>query len=60
MTIPTVADVLASTHLGGHYHEWGTDSGGSITIARDVLRPALEAAFDPSMPDWPALVEIDE
>lgn len=23
------------------------------------LRPALEAAYDPTMPDWPAMVEID-
>lgn len=24
----------------------------------DELRPALEAAYDPNMPDWPAMVEI--
>lgn len=55
--IPTVDDVLARTHAGGHWHEWGAD-GGVIRITRAELRPALEAAYDPTMPDWPATVEI--
>jgi hypothetical protein len=28
-------------------------------VAADVLRPALEAAYDPTMPNWTAMVEID-
>ena len=56
-TPPTVGDVLARTHVGGDWHEWNAD-GGTIRITRAELRPALEAAHDPSMPDWPATVEI--
>ena len=48
---------MARTHLGGHFHEWGAD-GGVIRVTRDELRPALEVAYDPNMPDWPAMVEI--
>ncbi len=55
--IPTVADVLARTHLGGHYHEWGAD-GGAIRVTRAELRQALEDAYDPLMPNWPAIMEI--
>lgn len=57
--IPTVDDVLARTHLGGHFHEWGAD-GGVIRVTRAELLPALEAAYDPTMASWPAMVEIDE
>jgi hypothetical protein len=55
--IPTVDEILARTHLGGHFHEWGAD-GGVIRVTRAELRPALEDAYDPTMPDWPAMVEI--
>ena len=56
-TPPTVDDVLALSHVGGHWHEWYVD-GGTIRLTHAELRPALEAAYDPSMPDWPATVEI--
>ena len=56
---PTVDDILTRTHVGGHWHEWSAD-GGTIRVTRAELRPALEAAYDPSMPDWPATVEIDD
>jgi hypothetical protein len=59
MTVPTVDEILARTHLGGHFHEWGAD-GGVIRVTRDELRPALEVAYDPLMPNWPAMVEIDD
>jgi len=55
---PTVDDVLARTHIGGHFHEWSAD-GGVIRVTRDELRQALEDAYDPDMPNWPAMVEID-
>jgi hypothetical protein len=59
MTVPTVDDVLARTHLGGHFHEWSAD-GGMIRVTRDELRSALENAYDSLMPNWPAMVEIDD
>ena len=55
--VPTVNDVLGSTHLGGHFHEWSID-GGVIRVTRDELRPALEAAYDATDANWPALVEL--
>jgi len=61
--IPTVDDLLTRTHLGSRhaidFHEWGVD-GGVIVVAREELRGALEAAYDPTMPDWPAMVKIDD
>jgi hypothetical protein len=57
--ISTVDDLLDRTHIGGYFHEWGAD-GGVIRVTRHELRPALEAAYDPTMPDWPAMVEIDD
>jgi hypothetical protein len=57
MTVPTVDDVLACTHVGGHFHDWRVDCS-VIRVTRDELRPALEAAYDRNMPDWPAMVEI--
>jgi hypothetical protein len=57
--IPTVDDVLARTHMGGNSHEWGAD-GGVIRVTRRRLRSALEDAYDPAMPNWPAMVEVDQ
>ena len=57
--VPTIADVLASTHLGDHRHRW-SGNGGIIRVTRAELLPALEAAYDPTMPNWPAMVEIDD
>jgi hypothetical protein len=57
--IPTVDDVLARTHLGGDFHEWGAD-GGVIRVTRATLQPALEVAYDPFMPNWPSTVELGE
>lgn len=57
--VPTVDDMLASTHLGGHFHEWRAD-GGIIRVTRAELRPALEAAYDATDANWPALVEIGD
>ncbi len=56
---PTVADILASTWLGGDLHEWNTDAA-VIRITRSELRSALENAYDSLMPNWPAMVEIDD
>ena len=59
MTVPTVDDILARTHLGGRFHEWGAD-GGVIRVSHAELRQALEDAYDPTMPDWPSMVEIED
>jgi hypothetical protein len=56
--VPTVASMLDATRIGHRVHRWPTE-GGSIEVAADVLRPALEAACDSTMPSWPAMVEID-
>ena len=57
-TIPTVEFILDATLISHGNHRWPTE-GGEITIATDELRPALEAAYDPAMPNWSAMVEID-
>jgi hypothetical protein len=59
MTVPTVTDLLISTEIGSCLHRWRTD-GGAITVDRATLRQALEEAYDPGMPNWPAMVEIND
>jgi hypothetical protein len=56
--VPTVADLLEQTAISNGLHRWAVE-GGSIEVPADVLRPILEDACDPSMPNWPAMVEID-
>jgi hypothetical protein len=58
MTVPTVTDLLQSTNIGSCLHLWRTE-GGAIVVTRAKLCEALEAAYDPTMPNWPAMVEID-
>jgi hypothetical protein len=65
MTAPTVNEVLESTccavlHASGvTLHDWAVE-GGTIQVPASQLRPVLEAAYDPNMPDWTALISWDE
>ena len=59
MTIPTVDDLLAATAVGNNRHTWRVN-GGATLVDRATLRQALEEAYDPEMPNWPAMVEIDD
>ena len=54
-TIPTVEFMLDVTLSSHGNHRWLT-GGGEIQIATDELRPLLKAAYDPTMPNWPAMV----
>lgn len=67
MNVPTVADVLNRCEVCG----W-TDDGSPFSVAptpllnwdgcaipADDLRAALEDAYDPTMPNWPAMVQLD-
>ena len=58
-TIPTVEFMLGATLVSHGNHRWPTE-GGEIQIATAELRPALEVAYDPTMPNWPAMVEFDD
>jgi hypothetical protein len=53
-----IEDHEAFALLGGGFHGWAVE-GGTIRLPEALLRPVLEAACDPAMADWPALVEID-
>jgi len=59
MTVPTVDEILALTQMSPDLNWWGVN-GGAIRIGRDELRQALEDAYDPTMPNWPAMVEIED
>ena len=65
MPAPTVDEILSDTccgvlHASGvTLHDWAVE-GGTIQVAASQLRPALEAAYDPAMPDWTALISYDE
>ena len=56
--VPTVDDILNETATGGGWHVFPVE-GGAITVARDELRVALEAAYDPCMTTWPSMVDIE-
>jgi hypothetical protein len=58
MPTPTPDDILRETCIGSGFHDWATE-GGTITVPASELRPALETAYDPSMPDWTALITHD-
>lgn len=65
MPAPTVDEILSDTccgvlHASGvTLHDWAVE-GGTIQVSAADLRPALEAAYDPAMPDWTALISYDE
>jgi hypothetical protein len=59
MIVPTVEFVLDATLISNGIHRWPTE-GGAIEITADELRQALENAYDPTMPNWTAMVEIDD
>jgi hypothetical protein len=56
--IPTVESMLDATLISNGIHRWPAE-GGAIEITTDELRSALEDAHDPTMPNWPAMVEIE-
>jgi hypothetical protein len=58
--IPTVDDIIRRhSDIFPGWCDWPTD-GGVISIRTSVLRPYLEAAYDPTCPDWPQFVELPE
>lgn len=56
--IPTVESMLDATLISHDIHRWPTE-GGAVQITTAELRQALEAAYDPDMPNWPAMVEVE-
>jgi hypothetical protein len=58
MTAITPEELLAATHIGFGLHLWHCE-GGAIPMTTDKLKPILEEAYDPSMPDWPSLIIQD-
>jgi hypothetical protein len=64
MPTPTVDDILRRTLSGTLWgagetlHQWRTESG-AIEVSSSELRPILEQAYDPFMPDWLSLISYD-
>ena len=64
VTVPTVDEVISSCELRGWSGDeqllaWGVE-GGEIALPASELRIALEAAYDPTMPDWPGMAVVDD
>jgi hypothetical protein len=59
--IPTVDDIIRhySSPAFPHLCVWPVE-GGAIGMSADELRPYLEAAYDPTFPDWPQFVELPD
>jgi hypothetical protein len=57
--VPTVEEMLESTAVGNGFHDWGVE-GGIVRVSKTQLLPALEAAYEPCMPAWPVMVDMDD
>jgi hypothetical protein len=62
--VPTVYEVIDSLvycykQAGVKTYFWRCPGGALLKVPEDDLLPALQAAYDPTMPNWPSLVEID-
>lgn len=59
--VPTVDEVLARCKVVGWkvYSPVPTLAWNGSMIPADELRAALEDAYDPTMPNWPAMVQLD-
>jgi hypothetical protein len=62
--VPSIENVLDSNPIswdadGNRLIEWEVN-GGWQWIPYAELREACEAAYDPTMPNWPAMVEIGD
>ena len=57
MSVPTIEQVLSAAHTANGHYLWGVD-GGTVTLTREQLLPALEDAYDSSMPEWPTMVDL--
>ena len=55
---PTVDDILSRTAISCGWHMFPAE-GGPIQVRTADLCAALEDAYDPTMPDWPCMVELD-
>jgi hypothetical protein len=55
--VPTVDDVLDRCCVGNDRYAW-SEAGGSFTVTEAELRQALETAYDETMPNWPATVDL--
>lgn len=56
--VPTIQQIMEDHHLFDSIAWWDVE-GGRISVSKADLLIALEAAYDSSMPDWPALVEAE-
>lgn len=59
IVVPSVHFMLDATLVSNGIHRWPVD-GGTIDVATDELRPVLEEAYDPNMPNWPSLISWDD
>jgi hypothetical protein len=57
--VPTVEEVLAGCRDSNSLCNWPVE-GGSIQIPDCDLLFALEAAYNPTMPDWASMVELGD
>jgi hypothetical protein len=55
----TVEQVLADCYESNGCYRFGVE-GGSVLLSAADLRPLLEEAYDPYMPDWVAMVVIPD
>ncbi len=59
MTAPTVNEVMQRHYLAPGLC-WWLMQDWAIRVDSATLRQALEDAYDPLMPNWPSLVELEE
>lgn len=57
-TVPTVQEVLDQRYESNGLYRWDVE-GGTVWLPEDVLRPALEEAYEDGSPEWQQFVEIE-
>lgn len=56
---PTVEDLLNETAVSNGWHDVAVE-GGTIRISAEAARMVFEEAYDPSMPNWPAMITEED
>lgn len=57
-TVPTVQEVLDQRYESNGLYRWDVE-GGTVWLPENVLRPALEAAYEEDFPEWQQFVELE-
>ena len=56
--VPTISEVMDDCFIGNGLYEWAHD-GASGRFTYQEMHDALQDAYDPNMPNWIGLVQLE-